>query len=207
MAERAHPDHEAFKLRRGWKLYFRKGVIPWLRRKKNPYADAAIWRFRWVAGYVKGRDVLDVPCGMGWGTSFYGKAKSVVGIDISEEAIDEAKQRYSTVGRFGVGSMEKLNFENSSFDVVSCLEGIEHVPIEIGRSFLDEASRVLRPGGVLLMSSPYCLTKEHSGNPYHIHEYQPSEIKEGISRNFEIQEIVERDVDIMRILYIVATKR
>ena len=96
---------------------------------------------------------------------------------------------------------------DASLDVVCCLEGIEHVPVEVGRKFLDESRRVLAPGGTLLLSSPYCRVRAHSGNPYHIHEYGPEEIRAEVERNFAIDEVIERDVDILRILYIRATRR
>ena len=204
MAERAHPESKYFKPQ--WKFRLRKGFIPWLTRKESPYAKAAKWRFKWVADHCIDMDVLDIPCGMGWGTSFLKHPKSVVGVDVSEEAIREARSRYSRVGEFKTGSMEVLNFPDESFDRVVCLEGIEHVDLDIGRRFIAEAHRILRAGGKLLISSPYCADGTHSGNPFHIHEYQPEEILGLLSDKFTIHSKIEREVDKMHVLYIECVK-
>ncbi len=164
MAERAHPDDSGFQDK--WDFCLRRGFLPWIRVKRNPYRKAFMWRYKWVSKNCRNKEVLDVPCGMGWGTSLIRGAKSVVGVDINAEAISEAKQRYEgRVAEFKLGDLGNLEFPSSSFDVVSCLEGIEHVPAEIGEKFIQESKRVLRPEGVLLLSSPYCRTMAHSGNP------------------------------------------
>jgi 2-polyprenyl-3-methyl-5-hydroxy-6-metoxy-1,4-benzoquinol methylase len=139
---------------------------------------------------------------MGWGTSLIEGAKSLTGMDISKEAIQEANERYSDHAKFELGDMTNLGLRGECIDVVSCLEGIEHVPQEVGLRFLKECHRILRPGGLLLLSSPYCRTSSHSGNPYHLHEYQPDEIRDIVAVDFEIEDTVARDVDIMTVLYL-----
>jgi len=200
MAERAHPDDSGFKTR--WSFRLRRGFIPWWTKKQSPYREAFIWRYQWVSGYCGNKDVLDIPCGMGWGTSLISGAKTLKGLDLSHEAISEAVTRYGDLAEFHVGDMAQLGVPDESIDVVCCLEGIEHVPMDVGKKFLQEAWRVLRPHGRLLISSPYCLTKEHSGNPYHLHEYQPDEIKSLISQSFTILDCETREVDIMSVLYL-----
>ena len=200
MAERAHPDDPSFQ--NHWDFRVRKRFFPWWSKRASPYREAFLWRYKWVNKFCSGKDVVDVPCGMGWGTSLIKKTRSLVGIDLSAEAIAEARQRYGHVARFEVADMSKLNLSDSSVDVVCCLEGIEHVPLDVGRKFLTEAKRVLRLGGRLLISSPFCRTQAHSGNPYHIHEYRPDEIKTLLSEFFEIEDYESREVDIMTVLYI-----
>lgn len=205
MAERAHPDDPGFQDR--WSFRLRKGLIPWWRKHKSPYRAAFIWRYKWVNEFCAGRDVVDIPCGMGWGTSLIRNTKSLVGIDLSKEAVAEARQRYGAIAKFEVGNMSQLELSDSSVDVICCLEGIEHVPTEVGRKFQSEALRVLRSGGRLLISSPYCRTKEHSGNPYHVHEYQPNEIKALLEECFDIESCEVREVDIMTVLYLNCVRR
>ncbi len=203
MAERAHPDE--FREEWGFKRF--RGVIPYWGPKKSPYRQAFFWRYAWVNRYCRGQDVLDVPCGMGWGTSLIRGARSLRGLDLSKEAIDEARRRYGVHSQFDVGDMSRLNFPNSSYDVVSCLEGIEHVPVEVGRQFLAEAHRVLRPGGLMLLSSPYCEGKAHSGNPYHIHEYRPDEINAEVSKYFVVEKVESRDVDVLTVMYMTCRRK
>jgi len=204
MSERAHPHDPAFQDK--WVIKRLCGVIPipWLRR--NPYRTALERRYRWVSEQCAGKDVLDIPCGVGWGTAKIKGARSIFGVDLSEEAISEAKKRFGSIAEFSVGDMQRLMFPDDSLDVVCCLEGIEHVPTEIGAVFLREAYRVLRPNGQLMISSPYCRHQAHSGNPYHVHEYRPQEIIDLLRRHFRIGNLFERDVDIMTVLYLQCTK-
>jgi 2-polyprenyl-3-methyl-5-hydroxy-6-metoxy-1,4-benzoquinol methylase len=205
MAERAHPDDPGFQ--EPWRLRLRRGWIPWLEKRVNPYRQAVIWRYGWADGFCRGKRVLDIPCGMGWGTSLIRSAATVCGMDIQPEAVAEARRRYGKRIRFETGSMADLAFADGSFDVVTCLEGIEHVPVEVGRAFLRESHRVLAPGGVLLLSSPYCRDRAHSGNAYHLHEYRPEEIQQELQPFYTIEDRVERNVDIMSILYIRGARR
>ena len=187
MAERISPDHPGFR-RTFLTFQLRKGFIPWICTKRNPFRTAFFKRYAWVSKYSKNAEVLDVPCGMGWGTSLIKGTKSVVGIDIDKESIEQANSLYADSATFQEGSMSQLEFENESFDLVVCLEGIEHVSKDIAMSFIDESFRVLKSGGKLLVSSPHTESGEHSGNPYHIHEYQTEEMKEVLKRRFEIIE-------------------
>lgn len=200
MAERAHPDDPAF--RRRWVRTRLGGWLPWLRRLPNPYLDAFLWRYRWVTSHALGKDVLDVPCGMGWGTSRIRGARSLTGLDLHPESIREARQRYRRHAAFRVGDMQQLGFASDSFDLVACLEGIEHVPVGVGQAFLKECHRVLRPGGQLLLSSPYCRTAPHSGNPHHVHEYSPAEIGALLDQDWTLEERLVRDVDNLTVLYL-----
>ena len=204
MAERAHPDEPGFQDR--WQFRLRKGIIPWFSKLRSPYRAAFMWRYNWVSGYCSNKDVVDIPCGMGWGTSLIRGTRSIIGCDLSPDAVSEAKSRYGNKVRFEVGDMGKLDLPAESVDVVSCLEGIEHVPVEVGRRFVAEAHRVLRMGGRLLISSPYCRTAVHSGNPFHIHEYQPDEIHSLINGHFKIENCEWRDVDVMTVLYLTCKK-
>jgi O-antigen biosynthesis protein len=204
MAERAHPDEPGFQ--EAWRLRRFLGVIPYWGRK-NPYREAFMWRYAWVSRHSLGKDVVDIPCGMGWGTSLIRGARSLTGLDISAEAIVEARERYGEHADFEVGDMSHVGVGDRCCDVLSCLEGIEHVPVEVGEKFLAEAHRILRPNGLMLLSSPYCRMKAHSGNPYHIHEYRPDEIRSKVSKYFHIERVETRDVDDLTVLYLTCRKK
>lgn len=204
MAERAHPNDTWFADRLAIRWF--GGWVPYVVRHRTPYRAAFEARYRWAAGYCRDREVLDIPCGMGWGTSLLRGCRKVNGVDISEEAIAEARQRYGRCADFRMGSMDALDFENEAFDVVCCLEGIEHVPKEVGMRFLAEARRVLRPGGLLLLTSPSSRNGQHSGNPYHVHEYHPEEIREAVEQRFHLEEMRARNVDNLIVQYICARR-
>jgi 2-polyprenyl-3-methyl-5-hydroxy-6-metoxy-1,4-benzoquinol methylase len=152
-------------------------------------------------------DLLDVPCGMGWGTSLVRGARRILGIGIDRQAAEEARIRYGHLADSRVGSMSSLACTNATFDVVCCLEGIEHVRPQAARRFLNEARRVLRSHGLLLVSTPYCRWKLHTGNPSHLHEYRPEEPRELPSGCFEGEQMIERPVDDVHVLYVRATRR
>ena len=152
-------------------------------------------------------DVLDIPCGMGWGTSLLKGCRTLYGMDVAEDAVAEATKRYGRRIQFCIGDMAQLDFADTSLDVVICLEGIEHVPEEVGESFIRESARVLRPNGTLLLSSPHCHTQEHSGNPFHLKEYRPEELTELLQTRYAIAETKTRNVDNLTISYFRATRK
>jgi len=96
--------------------------------------------------------ILDIGCGYGAYTKLLKKyGKVVVGIDISQECIFEARLQHPEL-TFFVASGEFLPFKNESFEVVCLIEVLEHVQNE--SSFLQEIHRVLRPNGKLIITVP-----------------------------------------------------
>jgi SAM-dependent methyltransferase len=140
-------------------------------------------RYRWAAQAVAGREVLDAACGLGYGMQILGEAGAtrVVGIDRSAAAIENARGRLGANAELVLGDLHELPFEASSFDAVVCFEAIEHV--ERPERVLDGLKLVLRPGGILLLSTPNRAVYVH-GNPHHLHEYLPSELEETLRARF-----------------------
>ncbi len=140
-------------------------------------------RYRWATEIVGDREVLDAGCGMGYGTAALAGAgaKRAVGVDISQGAILDARERFGGVGEFVAGDLHELPFEDDSFDVVVCFEAAVHV--RYPERALDELRRVLRPEGVLLLSVPNAAVYP-PGNPFHLHEYLPDEVEAALVRRF-----------------------
>jgi ubiquinone/menaquinone biosynthesis C-methylase UbiE len=140
-------------------------------------------RYRWAATVVGGKEVLDAGCGVGYGAQICAEAGAarVVGVDLSAEAVADSVFRAGHLAQFLVGDLQSLPLAAASFDVVVCFEAIEHV--EHGDVVLDEFKRVLRPGGVVLLSSPN-RTVYLPGNPHHVHEYTPAELEEALAQRF-----------------------
>lgn len=140
-------------------------------------------RYRWARPAAAGAEVLDAGCGVGYGCAILaaGGARRVVGIDRSPEAVLNARERAGDVAEFVLGDLGELPFEDDAFDLVTCFEAIEHI-VDPERA-LDELRRVLRPEGVLLISSP---NRElfTPGNPFHVHEYTPDELQAALERRF-----------------------
>ena len=101
---------------------------------------------------ISDKKVLEVGSGRGGGASYlykYLKPKTVVGIDISKEAVSLCNARYKTEGlSFVVGDSENIPFDENTFEAVINVES-SHCYGNISK-FLSEVCRVLRPGGFFL---------------------------------------------------------
>jgi GT2 family glycosyltransferase/SAM-dependent methyltransferase len=139
-------------------------------------------RYRWAAQVVSGRRVLDAGCGVGYGTGLLAAAGAddVMGVDVSEEALESARLRGDRA-RFVRCDLRRLPFDDGEFDVAVCFEAIEHV--ERPHEALDELARVVREDGLLLLSSPN-RDVHPPGNPHHIHEYTPAELSSELATRF-----------------------
>jgi len=140
-------------------------------------------RYAWASTLVAGCNVLDAGCGVGYGSALMrdAGAAQVTGVDIDEDAIGAARRRGGEAIEFLACDIADMPLEDSSFDVVVCFEAIEHVQDQ--SRTLDELRRVLRPTGLLVMSSPNRHVYEQ-GNPYHTHEYTPEELSEVLGERF-----------------------
>jgi SAM-dependent methyltransferase len=97
-----------------------------------------------------GARLLDAGCGSGRTLDELARYGRVSGADVSPEAVLAARRRgHDDVHRARV---EELPFPDATFDVVTCLDVVEHTPDD--RATLVELWRVTRPGGLLLVTVP-----------------------------------------------------
>jgi SAM-dependent methyltransferase len=139
-------------------------------------------RYEFARPHCVGKHVLDAGCGVGYGSAFLGQsARSVVGIDVSEEAIDYALARYGGGNvEFVVGDLQQLERGDAEFDAVVAFEVIEHLPHP--DRFVAEARRVLKPDGLLVVSTPRAEPgAARPDNPFHEQEFTRNEF-EGLLR-------------------------
>jgi SAM-dependent methyltransferase len=142
-------------------------------------------RYQFAAPWCRGAEVLDAACGVGYGSAFLGEvAAHVVGLDRDEPAIAYARARYARPNvEFRVGDVLALDFPDASFDAVCSFETIEHV--EDADAFVAEAARVLRPGGVFLVSTPRAdETTAAPANPFHRVELSQADFESLLRRSF-----------------------
>jgi len=110
-------------------------------------------RYKFAAKFVKGKKVLDVACGTGYGSQILldSGAKEVIGVDVSKDAISYAKKNYSA--KFLLMDATKMKaLKRNYFDIVVSMETIEHV--KTWEMFIGEIKRVLKPNGAVVMSAP-----------------------------------------------------
>jgi SAM-dependent methyltransferase len=137
---------------------------PLHQRLLKPYVIADQW--------IKG-DLLEVGCGEGRGIDKMLPAiKSYAAIDKIESAIAQLQAKYPEE-KFVSGHLPPLPYQDNSFDSVVSFQVIEHIQDDI--LFLKEILRVLRPGGVALVTTPNRL-QSLSRNPWHIREYTSQEL-------------------------------
>ena len=142
-------------------------------------------RYEFALEWCAGRDVLDAGCGTGYGSALLARAaRRVVGVDVSEDAIAYAKQRYGTSGvEFLTADVTQLPLADASFDVVCSFETIEH--LEEPALLVAECARLLRPHGVLLVSTPRVdVTTRTPRNPFHRVELAAADFAELLERRF-----------------------
>jgi SAM-dependent methyltransferase len=95
-------------------------------------------------------EILDAGCGSGRNMQELVDYGRVSGIELSEQAAAMARAR--NIGEVKVGHVEHLPYPSKSFDLVICLDVIEHTPDD--RVTFAELFRVCRPGGHLLVTVP-----------------------------------------------------
>lgn len=150
-------------------------------------------RYFFASQFAAGKVVLDIACGSGYGCDLFLKsgAKKVVGVDISQETIDYCKNKYHGID-FLQGSVEKIPMEDKSVDLVVSFETIEHVDEQAQLNFMNEISRILKPDGMVLISTPNSLVYP-KGNEFHIKELTLDEFTNLIKSKFKNLEMFYQD--------------
>ena len=128
-------------------------------------------RYRFAARAARPGRLLDLACGVGYGTHLLLEADPALGpalgIDVSPEAIAHATAHYGSE-RARFVACDALDFRDADgFDTIVSLETIEHV--EDPERLLAHLVSMLRPGGVLVASVP--TTPSVDLNPHHRHDF------------------------------------
>src|ERR1700712_2790399 len=111
-------------------------------------------RYLLAREFCRGRDVIDVAAGEGYGTALLAQvARSAIGIEIDNDAVTAAREEFRRANlSYLQGDARSLPLPDSSFDVAVSFETLEHLAEQ--DIFLSELRRVLRPGGLLVISTP-----------------------------------------------------
>ena len=144
----------------------------WFRRHEVVYQR--------LADRCTGRDVLEAGFGEGYGADLLaGVARRVTGVDYDDSAVAHVRARYPRV-EVVQGNLADLPLPDASVDVVVNFQVIEHLWDQ--SQFVAECRRVLRPGGLLLMSTPNRITftpgSDTPVNPFHTRELNAAELAE-----------------------------
>jgi ubiquinone/menaquinone biosynthesis C-methylase UbiE len=140
--------------------------------------------YEYALDIVKGKKVLDLGCGLAYGTAqMASKALEVTGVDYDAGTISGNQQHYVDIKnlKFIRSAVPPLPFPDHSFDVVTMFQFIEH--IRNRKELLRECNRVLKNDGILVVTTPNAV-KSFARNPFHIHEYTFDEMKTEIQPVF-----------------------
>lgn len=120
--------------------------------------------------YFKGKKTLDIGCGEG---EFLKLDKNnITGIDPNERVINSLKGEGFKVFKSGA---EKMPFNDGEFEVAHCHNVIEHLDISIAYKMLFETKRILKSGGILVLSSEV-VTKKFWATFGHTKPYPPEAV-------------------------------
>jgi len=168
--------------------------------------SAHFWRWSFARRFIKAKDVvLEIGCGedrplskilTGGATNHVDR---YIGVDLNKLK-PSGSQRLKFIGEFNFVEKHKelLKLEPKGFDVVVHLEVIEHMRVDLGAKMLKACFNMLKPGGVMLMSTPCYDGKRHAAN--HIHEYTVLELQKAAEKaGFKVERRFGTFMDIKHI--------
>ncbi|PXW89208.1 2-polyprenyl-3-methyl-5-hydroxy-6-metoxy-1,4-benzoquinol methylase [Streptohalobacillus salinus] len=170
-------------------------VIPENMSITNELLIEHIARYHFALPFITEGRVLDMASGSGFGTHIIAKKKKkvieeVIGLDIDPDALAYAKKTYyHPKSSFHCADLtgDTLVDRFGSFNTIVSFETYEHIANE--SAFLTNAYNLLKPGGHLILSTPFGAGRgEPCGSPFHVHQITPDEFK-ALFRDFNYQQI------------------
>ena len=161
-------------------------------------------RYYFAEGLVAGRDgplaILDAACGSGYGSYILmgrdpAVTRSVVGVDIDAATIAYAAAQFTCPGlEYRQADCRDLPWSAATFDLIVSFETLEHLDRADGARFVERLAALLRPGGIVVLSTPVPVT-DHSvrpNNPFHSHEYTNIELEALLAPHFAHRVLYEQ---------------
>lgn len=131
-----------------------------------------LFQFKKLQKYFPdGGTLIDVGCGPGM---FLNEAKikgfEVLGVDISAQAVKQARERYRI--KVKLGTLEKINFGKTKADIITCFQTFEHMAYPL--KFLQKAHQILKPSGLMLLTTPdtACFWRKILGKSWFSYRHQ-----------------------------------
>jgi ubiquinone/menaquinone biosynthesis C-methylase UbiE len=176
--------------------------LPWAVGKYLPRITGEdqleqVHRYLIARGYAKDKDVLDIACGEGFGSAILAKiGRSVIGVNFAAEATKHAAVRYPLDNlKFRKGSCTEIPLVNDSIDLVVSFETIEHH--DAHKAMMAEIKRVLRPGGLVIISSSVrngSSSLANKRNPFQVGNLSREEFKELLTAYFKNVELMSQRI-------------
>ncbi|MBM7702046.1 class I SAM-dependent methyltransferase [Metabacillus iocasae] len=164
--------------------YTGERIIPELMKPTNGMLLEHLARYHFAIHYLNGR-VLDFACGSGFGSQAMAKAakkriNQIVGIDIDAASIQYANAHYyhPSVSFQQADAVDpSLPEKLGQFDVIVSFETLEHIEDE--GQYMSNIFHMLKPGGTLIISTPFGLGRgKPTSEPFHVHQLTEEEFKQ-----------------------------
>jgi SAM-dependent methyltransferase len=143
-------------------------------------------RYALASALAPGKKVLDIACGEGYGAHLLAmQAAMVTGIDIEPTAIAAATSKYRRANlQYQQGSILNIPATDNSYDLVVSFETLEHVADH--EKVISELRRVLKPNGVLIISTPERdnYRRVDPANPFHVKEITADQFVDLLAPHF-----------------------
>ncbi len=169
-------------------------LVPGISNLENMIVEE-LGRLNFARDYFQNVPALDFGCGAGYAANFMFEqgAASVVGIDISAEAINFAQKKYGPK-KSSYAQMNCLHpaLVSETFEFICSLDVIEHLSNSQTTRFLSEIVRLLAPGGCCLIATPNKLHTSLNSEPswhFHLKEFFYDELYAVLSDHFNKVEI------------------
>jgi SAM-dependent methyltransferase len=117
--------------------------------------DPLSWS-RWL-DLQSAESLLDIGCNVGHLLQTFAQLKPSLrlsGIEVNRAALDIARTALPSAALHVCGA-EALPFGAEEFDCITCIEVLEHIPAKLRRRAMEEAYRVLKPGGYFVLQVPH----------------------------------------------------
>lgn len=167
---------------------------------KTLYFRSMFIRYALAARVAKGKPVLETCSGLGWGAYLLESVvSSVTCVELEKKAISLAQMLWPFERTcFVEGSVLALPMADSTWDIVSAMESVEHFQKEDSERYVAEIARVLRSGGWLVGSTPLARTnddinREKASNPCHLHIYTRKTLRAVLRKYFRRSYVFESE--------------
>ncbi|QZT34403.1 class I SAM-dependent methyltransferase [Caldalkalibacillus thermarum TA2.A1] len=184
--------------------YTGERVIPERMDPMNILLLEHLARYSFAIPYLKGR-ILDIACGSGYGAYMMAKVRrksieELVAVDVDRQTLEYASRKYNhplITYRQEDALAPDLPDKLGLFDTIVSFETLEHLPDD--RLFMCHLYRMLKPGGTLLLSTPFGQGRgKPCRTPFHVHQLTQREFIELFNPYEDVQFFLQTGVVIER---------
>ncbi len=141
-----------------------------------------------------GQRILDFPCGSGYASEIFAPfGVRYEGRDVDPITVEYARTVYgSGVAQFSFGDLKNPQLEQEAYDVIGCIEGLEHIEMKHQDQLIAALGAALKPGGVLVVSSPENLSGisgQGPDNKWHLGELTKADFVALLHRHFPADKV------------------